>query len=605
MRVARLLIGLLAACVFLRTLSPPVDFDLWFNLRMGQEIAETHTIPHYSSYLGSANTFEAPYAVNDEWAFCWLSWQIYQHAGLPGLAVAKSLLLAVLAVVLCLGCRQAKLAGWAMVILVVAELFMVRGRFMFRPQLLTDVFLALQSLLILRQPKRFPWIAFGLYVVWTNFHAGMAAGIAVLGAVWVGSRFGKKEGLVLLAAVIGSLMRPGSWRIYQYLFLHVGGGRMTEMMQNNLEWLPIGPGDFLGAPGLFILLMLVGFGLALRRRSLVPGHLIACLGLLWTAARHNRALGELGAGTTAFIARNWSPVLPESRPANLLIALVLAGVLCLGPGTSDWNRTEFPRDTYPEGAVRYLGQHPVQGTLFNSYHFGGFLVFRHAPAMVHGMTPTYPNQVVFDYVSMLEEPARQQELIDKYSIGAFLLHYAEPGEAHNLLVRRLAQDPDWSLVYFDDVCMLYVPRTEHAYRAVNPGLEDPFTGALEAARAELEARLREDPGIVLAWSLLGQLELRERHWAEAEKAFTAALTLYENDLNARLGRAQARANLGDAGGALDDLKHAVAFRPNSPVAHYNLAVLYHNQNMQSEARKEAEKAARLNFPPAEKLLEKL
>ena len=607
MRLPALLVGLLVACVFLRTLGPSIDYDLWFDARMGREIAETGTVPHHETFLASASTFETPYWVNDEWAFALLSWQIDRHFGLPGLAVAKSLVLALLALALCLGCRQAGLPGWAMVILVSAELWMVQGRFMFRPQLFTDVFLAIQSLLILRQEKTerlfLPWTIGLLYALWTNMHGGIIAGLAVLGAIWVGSRFRRVYALALLAALVGGMLRPGTWQIYAYV-THLFVGR-TDTMLNNLEWLPMTWDAWLRAPLAYMILFLLGLALAAWKRKLPPGHLLACLGMLWVASRHNRALGELGASSLAFVARAWGVVLPPSRRADLGVAVLLTAVLFLGPGEKDWNRTDFPRNTYPEGVLAYLAQHPVQGTLFNSYHLGGYLVYRNVPAVIHGMTSSYPTLLLNDYQAMLLEPARQQELIDKYHIGGFLLHYTSPDEAHALLAQRLARDPAWSLVDFDDVAFLYVPRTEPAYHALNPSLPDPFPGGTQAARPELERKLRQAPDSALAWCLLGKLEAREKRFNPAVQAFDRSIALEPHQLDAWLGRAQARAALGDAGGAQSDLKQAVSLWPDSAVAHFNLAVLYLNQNQPDQARSEAEKAARLGFEPARKLLERL
>lgn len=605
MRLPGLLIGLLVACVFLRTLSTPVDFDLWFDIRMGREIAVTGAVPHHETFLASARTFETPYWVNDEWGFAWLSWLVYSHFGLPGLAVAKSVVLALLALFLCLGCRQAGLPPWAVVLLVSAELWMVQGRFMFRPQLLTDVFLAVQTWLALRQEKServfLPWAIGGLYCLWSNMHGGIVAGLAVLGALWVGSKFRKVYLLALVAALIGGLLRPGTWQIYAYV-THLFIGR-TDTMENNLEWAPMRLEDWLGSPAPYMAMLLVGLILAGVKRKLPPGHLLACAGMTLVASRHNRALGELGACSVGFVARAWSHFLPDSRPTNLVMAALLAVVLCLGPAKPDWNRTDFPEDVYPEGALRYLSENPVPGTLFNSYHLGGFLVFRNAPAVIHGMTSSYPTPLLEDYYAMIQVPARQRELVQKYDVGAFLLHYSAPWDAHAHLAERLWRDPEWALAYWDDGCVLYVkrPLAPEPYSAVNPALRDPFPLGTEKARPELERA----PDSALTWRLRGQLELREGRWESAIASYDRAIELAPGEVDAWLGRAQARLGRDDAGGALNDLKQAVALRPDSGVAHYNLAVLYLKTNRPDEARSQAEKALRLDFEPARKLLENL
>lgn len=609
MRLPVLLIGLLVACVFLRTLSTPLDYDLWFDLRMGREIASTGAIPHQETFLASSAVFQAPYWVNDEWGFAWVTWQIYQHFGLPGLAVAKSLLLALLALVLCLSCRLVGLAPWATVALVALELWMVQGRFMLRPQLVTDLLLALQTLLVLRQERSqrvfLPVALVFLYALWTNVHGGLVAGLAVLGALWVGSKFRKLYLYCLLTAALAALARPDSWQIYVYVYDHFAGRK--AMMQNNLEWLPIPLDSWLGAAGLFVLVMLAGFLVAWKAGRFRAGHLLACAGLLFTAARHNRAVGELGAATTGLIAHAWGPSLPDRKNFNLLALLLLVGVLLLGPGEADWNRRDFSRRLYPEGALDYLRANRVPGTVFNSYHLGGYLVFREAPALIHGMTITFPDSLMSDYLAALQDPARQEEVEGKYSIGSYLLHYTDPSEAHSWLAGRLARDARWSLVYFDDLAVLYVPTMLGlpSYRAVNPAVTDPFPLGTGQARPELERKLAEDPHSPLTWWLLGQLEAREERWQPAVEAYSRALELDDASFGAYLGRAQARLGLRDAGGAESDLKQALALQPSSGVAHYNLAVVYLNLNKPIDARREAEKAVRLRFEPAQRLLERL
>ncbi len=608
MRLPVLLIGLLVACVFLRTLSTPLDYDLWFDLRMGREIASTGSIPHYETFLASATRFEPRYWVNDEWGFAWMSWQIYHAFGLPGLAVAKSGLLASIALVLCLSCRAVGLPPWATVLLVSLELWMVQSRFMLRPQLVTDLLLAVQTWLVLRQERSerllLPAQVAFLYIIWTNMHGGLMAGLAVLGALWVGSGFRKVYLFSLLAALIAGLVRPDGWQIYLYV-LDVFARK--EMMEGNVEWLPISLTDWLGAPGLFLVFMVGGFVVAWKSGRFRPGHLIACAGLVYTAARHNRAIGELGAATTGLVAHAWGPWLPDKKSLNFLALILLAGVLLLGPGERDWNRSDFSPQLYPERALQFLRAHRVPGTVFSSYHLGGYLVFREAPTFIHGMTSTFPESLMRDYLGSLQDPVRQEEVLGKYSIGSYLLHYTDPSEAHSWLAGRLARDSRWSLAYFDDQVVLYVPTALGlpGYRAVNPVLADPFPGGTAAARPELERKLAEDPQSRLGWLLLAQVEAREELWQSAVRAYSRAIELDSRYFAAYLGRGQARMALVDAGGALSDLKQAVALRPESGVAHYNLAVVYLNLNKPTDARREAEKAARLKFEPALRLLERL
>ncbi|MCP5020025.1 MAG: tetratricopeptide repeat protein [Ketobacter sp.] len=61
--------------------------------------------------------------------------------------------------------------------------------------------------------------------------------------------------------------------------------------------------------------------------------------------------------------------------------------------------------------------------------------------------------------------------------------------------------------------------------------------ASEKARKSLDAVIQSDPQYVPAWSLLGDIELRDQHLEQAVSAYTKAIDLSKNNLPDRLKRA--------------------------------------------------------------------
>ncbi|MEW6281363.1 MAG: tetratricopeptide repeat protein [Candidatus Eremiobacterota bacterium] len=614
------------AALFAGTLSPPLDYDLWFDLRMGEEIARTATIPHYTSFL--ASSFRAPYAVNDEWGFCWLAYHIYRAFGCVGLALSLSAAITLLFWITYRSLRLTGLSQLSSLALLVLVFFLMRSRFMPRPQLLTDVFLALQVYLLLRHEQGrkayLPWSLGLLYAVWANFHAGIAAGLAIL-ATWTGAEL-VQRGLPwcrtaagiswrMLAAgtalaVVAAMLRPGGGYLYWYLYDHFVSRR--AMMDANLEWQPLTASAWMGGPGIWLGLSLIGFALAARAGKLRLPHLATTAGVFWMAAHHVGALGVLAAVSPPLVASAWVAgcgwKVPDrlTRFAPLALTPVLAALLIVGLQRTNWRAAAPPPRVYPVQAVAYLEHHPVRGVLFNSWHFGGFLVFRRQPAFIHGMTPTFPDQLLFDYLAILRG---DPDLTRRYDVGGFLLHYAPLHDVHAGAVRRLWEDPAWELAYFDDVSLLFVPRgsSREPFRAVNPALPDPLPGPEEVAARELDRKLVQDPSCQTARVLRGELFRRQGRYAEAETAFSRAVEGDPRDFRAWLGRGQTRFGAGDAVAAAADLERAVALEPASVVARYNLAVALAGSGRVEQARSQLDRALKADpsFAPAARLRERL
>jgi len=510
---------------FWLALAPPFDYDVWFDVRMGEHILQTRSIPHTESFLGTQEQFGPYWAPNDEWGFCVGSYLVYRLGGPTGLAVAMAVALAAMFGVLWASCRRVGLPPWACALWLGMGYRLMRSRFMPRPQLFTDLMLALLIGWLLRRQRK-PWVAFPFFVLWANVHAGFVAGLVVL-AVWAVLERDRSAAIALGLGCLAPLFTPGNVQLYLYVYRHFFvRARDMNVLQ---EWQPLGPGWWLGWGGLFVGLGLLGFGLAARDGRLRPAHLVLWALLLLFAARHSRALGELVAVTMPLVAAAWAPRVSDSR----LLTGVVGGLLVLVMGLRGLPDLES-RGVYPAGALERLRQ--AEGTVLASYHFGGWLTLQRVRPFVHGMQPWYPPELLTDYLTVLDDPVRGPELLARYQVRAILLHYAPLNDAHTRFMQRLAHDVAWSLVYWDDVCLLYLPAPQpEAYRAVAPALPDPFVGDLRAAGEELESKLRLDPECATAWRLRAELANRQGQPEEALRRFQEMRRRFPRDGRAALG----------------------------------------------------------------------
>jgi len=75
----------------------------------------------------------------------------------------------------------------------------------------------------------------------------------------------------------------------------------------------------------------------------------------------------------------------------------------------------------PLQSVEYLRQHDLPGQMFNSYNWGGYLIwalYPDKPVFVDGRTDLYAfNGVLDDYVQVQLVSPGWQEILDRYNVG--------------------------------------------------------------------------------------------------------------------------------------------------------------------------------------------
>jgi hypothetical protein len=143
-----------------------------------------------------------------------------------------------------------------------------------------------------------------------------------------------------------------------------------------------------------------------------------------------------------------------------IIAIVLIGMIHYFPPQSDLQKKVAEK--FPVAAVEYLNQHPVPGPMFNSYGFGGYLVWSRWPehkVFIDGRSELYERGgVLNDYMQVLNIRPAALSILRAYGIQSCLL---DREESFATVLNAL---PDWQKVYSDDRSVLFVRRN-----AVNPG----------------------------------------------------------------------------------------------------------------------------------------
>src|ERR1019366_5671674 len=138
-----------------------------------------------------------------------------------------------------------------------------------------------------------------------------------------------------------------------------------------------------------------------------------------------------------------------------LMAAVLVIIIWYFPSQADLRQNVGK--TYPVAAVEYLNQHSVPGPMYNTYGFGGYLIWSRGPehkVFMDGRSELYERGgVLSDYVEIMDIKPRALSMLQKYGFQSCLLIHDEP------LATVLAALPDWQQVYDDKTSILFVRRS--------------------------------------------------------------------------------------------------------------------------------------------------
>ncbi len=464
-----------------------VDTDTWWHLRAGQWMVEHHQLlrsdPFSYTRLGAA--WEYP-----GWLVEIPMYWIFQALGPGGLNLWTALMVT-LTFVFVWGTLSGGpfLRAFASIFAAVASAVYWSARPYLFTFLLTAVFIWVFEAFRKRQDDsnvRKIWLLPLLMVIWANSHGGFAVGFIVWGVYFVNELAGwliKKIrnsnagietslkgviqmfllGLLMLAAVC---LNPFGPVMLAYPIKTISIGALQDYIQEwqspNFHVLSVQP---------FAWLLLATFGAVgiSRRRILLTDFLLtAGFAYMGFMAGRNIALFALAAPMT--LSRHvgplirgigkslgYQPQIINRRPLQtilnwgLLILLIIAVVVKLGlvfPGTE--NDKAF-RKSLPVDAVAFLKQAQYPGRLFNSYNWGGYLLWAlpEYPVFVDGRTDLYDDAVIDQWLKVVRGQEGWQMVLSENDVRLILI------EKETAITHLLDENRQWKKVFEDDLAAVY------------------------------------------------------------------------------------------------------------------------------------------------------
>jgi hypothetical protein len=466
------------------------DTDFWWHLRTGQYIAETRSLPapdpfSYTTGLG-ATAYEGEeqvrhFNLTHEWLAQTLWFVLYLAGGFPLLVLWKGALLAALCGI------AGYLAAWrsgnfyvglaaAFAGMPVAKLFAAD-----RPPLLTFLLVAVFVLILDKYyaggMDRGVWLLIPLQCLWANLHGGFFLGWVVLGAYVAGSwqlpaRRRKTLWIASGAALLASALNPNGWRVFEVL-MNYRQSYLTGML---IEWRRP---PLWGPPYTFnVLLYLSAAALLLNAKKVRLPDALLLLAFGAAALLAFRNVIFIAFLAPVFLAAyGWPlvaarlPRLPAS-PVAAAAAVALSAALVSGFWQGNLFQLRAAEWRFPRQAAEFLQSNQIKARMFNSYEYGGYLIWSLWPQMQTFIDGRALNESVYrDYQKILypsggsaEESRRHRdELLDQYGVEIVIMGGFEYVTGVIYPVVLGLADPKnqaWSLVYEDAQAVVFARNSE-------------------------------------------------------------------------------------------------------------------------------------------------
>lgn len=509
------------------------DGDLGFHLATGRAVLASGKIP--STNILSYTNPEHPWLLH-QWLPAVLFELLYRAHGTLALQALRVLLVAAIWLVAYVGARIAGARPEVAALTTLLAAGAAAFRFQLRPYLFTHLSLALTlcGAAVWLRAQRTGELATGrralvfsalVPALFAHTHAGVIDSWLVLAALafavaieplvpYARTAAGTQRERALsevlaalvasitLAALSLSLYHPYGARVLLFPF---DMGSDAYLADHLVEFRPPWRFPFERLSTYWLLIGVAVSCLWLGRAHVHPFHAVAMLGFLLLSLKHARLAFGFALAATPLIGGALERCTERLRRPLLISALSL-----LGPALVLWHYqfeppgTGLASRTFPPYLFDYLDRHHLVGKAFVSDAWAGPLLGHSYPAhraFFDNRFEAYPRAFFVDvYQRIRYGKPGWDALLDRHGVELVLLRYTTPGEAarqgHQENVRqRIARDPRWTLVTFDDLGALFV-RTHgvfaaHASMFALPGL-DPDRGRLLAPPGRLLLALERE-----------------------------------------------------------------------------------------------------------------
>jgi hypothetical protein len=515
------------------------DPDTMLHLKAGELIANYGRIPRYD--LFSANAMNMPW-ITHEWLWEVLTYYVYRLGDWFGLSLLRMFLVLttvgfLLAAAVARGLFTFTSAAAIMLCLAPAASFCE-----IRPQLASGALFAAVLWILESQERnrRLLYLLPLLFALWANLHGAFLLGLVLFGCYIFGtvlhgilSRFSatrrfananptiylRFQSMIFAACLLSAMINPHGAKLYIFPLKVAGQDLFRRQIY---EWAP----PQFAFPFLpFWVFLFTSLCLAAgAAHKLKPVHWIsmAVFGVAALASRRQIPFFALAACVPCAVGlQTVIEMIARKLPRRFVwmpavLAVLLGFSAAAGAGACYLTTGRQPgmrlmRGRFPEPAANRLAKIQSEGAILNDYNDGGFLIWKLWPewlVTMDGRADLYGPELVAEYERIWSGRKGWENRLRQWHVKAILGRYeiARLAPKHNLY-HELAQSPEWRLVYWDEMSLLYLPRgpilegsTLKPYHRINPALTWKENLALQKSpndiallEADVRRSLVEDP----------------------------------------------------------------------------------------------------------------
>jgi hypothetical protein len=476
-------------------LTPMAETDLFFRLRMGQEILATGAVPRRNLF---SFTYPDHPDLDPAWLFDVAVAALYRAGGFPAIVVVKTALVLAIFAGAYLLCRRRGGGPIASAVALAAAALVMRERLVERPHLFSlagEVGL----LALLAAAERWPralWAVVPLTVLWANLHAG-AFLAPILVAAWTGGALlDRHPGAPARIAVAGVatvalVLTPVGTGIFRYLGFHVGIFALHPVDEfRPVSWTSDAPLIVYAAA----VALLVATARAHRWRDVLPVLLVGILAARTIRFGADFALLAAPLAARALAARMealpWSGRLDGRTVRALTGALLVVAAVVPRLAAGEPASVGLDRAALPLEALRFAEEHGLRERMYNDFEDGAYLAFQGFPryrVFIDPRLPAYP-AAFHRLLGRSEVPrAEWDDALERLGVASALLTSA--GINHRIGWWDPAR---WALVYRAHDARLFVRRLPR-FRSVIRDFEIPATFTFTVSDGTVTVPLEQPP----------------------------------------------------------------------------------------------------------------
>ena len=453
------------------------DTDLYWHLATGRYIVETGEIPTTDPF---SSTRSGTAWINVQWLPQVGLYLLYQLGGFTALSFLVAALATLAALfVWCTMSGDVFVRAFGLILFAAASALVWTPR----PNILTIVLLAaLSYILHLYRHKSIDrlWLIPLVFLVWVNAHGGYLIGFVLIGVTLAGDALDRVLGqagptcltwIGMRKLVLVTLVGLAALMVNLYGFDALRLPLVTVGQEASARWIvEWSSPDFhiiSEQPMLWLfLLTLLAIGRSGKRADLADVFGVAGFAYLAFLSRRNIGLYAVVvapifvryASTAIDRARAGKPIGARSPGIGWLnvailgmIALVAAlkVVVDLSPKTQAMTE----RGLVPIDAVNWIAANRLDGAMFNSYNWGGYLLWRLWPdyaVYVDGRADVFGDDFLREYRGVMAALPGFDATLDRANVEWVVI------ETESLLADALSREPGWREVYRDAQAVVFV-----------------------------------------------------------------------------------------------------------------------------------------------------